>query len=212
MLRFENLTKQFGQHTVFAGLSHTFNAGCFALPGPNGSGKSTLMSVLAGVLAPDAGEIWIDTHSLRTAALAAKARLAYVPDECDAYPFMTGRAFLELVASTKHLALDADTLQLAERLRLGSHLDKRFEQMSLGTRKKIMLTATALGAPAVIIADEPSNGLDTHARNVLIEWFAQLGRSSTVLFTTHDPEFAAACGAALISFSTLHPQTAASAQ
>lgn len=203
MLRFENLAKRYDNQPVFNGLNHAFGAGCVALQGANGSGKSTLMSMLAGVVQPDAGEIWIAGHSLRTDPLSAKACLAYVPDECPVYPFLSGRAFLELVASTKHTRVDAATLELVEHFRLQPHLEIRFEQMSLGTRKKMLLAAVLLGAPSVIIADEPSNGLDANAKRVLAALFQQLGKTAVVLFSTHDPEFAAACDARTIGFSAL---------
>ncbi|MCG2596604.1 MAG: hypothetical protein KBO59_03625 [Achromobacter sp.] len=83
------------------------------------------------------------------------------------------------------------------------HLDKRFEQMSTGTRRKVYLTAAALGDPAVVIADGPSNGLDTPARRALAELFKAWGRDRVVLFASHDPELVQACGAAVVDVAAL---------
>jgi len=83
-----------------------------------------------------------------------------VPDNCLAFPTQTGRGLLEQVATEKNVALDEATLALAYDLGLEPHLDKRFEQMSTGTWRKVFVTAAALGDPAVVIADGPSNGFD----------------------------------------------------
>jgi heme-transporting ATPase len=203
MLRFENLSKRFDERVIFQGLHHTFGAGCVALCDENGSGKSTLLAILAGAIDADEGEVWIDGQSLCTDPLKAKSALAYVPDDCMAYPFQSGRAFLELVASTKKTTVDTRTLDLADRFGLAPHLDKRFEQMSLGTRKKIFLTATMLGDPAVVIADEPGNGLDAAARAVLIDLFKNLAKDSVVFFSSHDLRLAQACEAKVTSFADL---------
>lgn len=206
MLRFENLCKRYGERVIFQGLHHTSGAGCVALCDENGSGKSTLLGILAGTIDADEGEVWIDGHSLRSAPLEARAALAYVPEDCEAYPFQTGREFLELVASTKRTTVDARTLELAHRFGLTPHLDKRFEQMSLGTRKKIFLTATVLGEPTVVIADEPGNGLDAAARAVLIDLFNTLAKDRTVFFSSHDLKLTRDCDARVTRFVDLGRQ------
>ncbi|WP_322069287.1 ATP-binding cassette domain-containing protein [Paraburkholderia bannensis] len=203
MLRFENLGKRYGKHVLFHGLNYTAGNGCVALCDENGSGKTTLLAILAAALDADEGEVWLAGHSLRTAPLKAKAALAYVPEDCMDYPQETGRAFLELVASARNTTVDSHALDLANRFGLVPHLDKRFEQMSLGTRKKLFLTATLIGAPAVVIADEPGNGLDAPARAVLIDLFKTLAADRTVFFSSHDLALARACEATMISFADM---------
>ncbi len=203
MLRIENIRKRYGEHVIFQGLHHRFGAGCVALCDENGSGKSTLLGILAGTVDADEGDVWINGHSLREAPLEAKSSLAYVPDDCMAYPFQTGREFLEFVASTKKTVVDHVTLEVAHRFGLAPHLEKRFEQMSLGTRKKIFLSAVTLGKPSVIVADEPSNGLDAAARGVLMDMFRTLAEDRVVFFSSHDPEFTEGCRARTISFADL---------
>lgn len=203
MLRFENLGKRYGERVIFQGLHHACGAGCVALCDENGSGKSTLLGILAGAIDADEGEVWLNGHSLRGAAREAKSALAYVPDDCMAYPFQTGRAFLELVASEKKTAVDARTFDLADRFGLTPHLEKRFEQMSFGTRKKFFLTATTLGKPAVVIADEAGDGLDAAARAVLVDLFKDLAKDSAVFFSSHDLRLARACEAKVTSFADL---------
>jgi ABC-2 type transport system ATP-binding protein len=203
MLRFENLCKRYGEHTLFQGLRYNVNAGCIALNDESGSGKSTLLGIIAGEIEPDAGEVWLAGHSLRTAPLAAKSVLAYIPEDCFADSLQTGRAFLEGVAAQRNTTLDTRTLELADRFGLTPHLEKRFEQMSFGTRKKICLSATALGQAAVVIADEPGGGLDAAARIVLVDLFKALGRDRVVFFTSYDAALTSACEAKAISFADL---------
>ena len=213
MLRIDKLTKRYGDYPVFDGLTQTFEPGCIALCEEDSTGKSTLLAIVAGVLAADGGDVWIDGHSMITAPQAARARLAYVPDNCLRYPAMTGRELLAQTAADKGVALDDATLALAEALGLTPHLDKRFEQMSTGSRRKVFLTAANLGRPGtgrpcVVIADGPTNGLDMAARDVLAEVFAQWGEDRVVLFASHDPEFVRACGAREIEVGTLREPAA----
>lgn len=203
MLRIDNLSKRYGDHLVFQGLTHTFPPGCMALCEEDSTGKSSLLGIIAGVIAPDGGEVWIDGHSLASAPQQARARLAYVPDNCLAFPTQTGREFLLKAAAEKNVSLDDNVLDLAFRLGLEPHLDKRFEQMSTGTRRKVYLTAAALGAPAVVIADGPSSGLDAQARGVLAEVFTTWARDRVVLFASHDPELVQACNARTLNVGDL---------
>jgi ABC-type multidrug transport system ATPase subunit len=174
-----------------------------ALCEEDSTGKSSLLGIIAGVIAPDAGDVWINGHSLARSPLQAKARIAYVPDNCLTFPTQMGRGLLEKVALEKNTTLDDAVLDLAYELGLEPHLDKRFEQMSTGTRRKVFLTAAALGDPAVVIADGPSNGLDARACSVLAEQFKTWSRDRVVLFASHDPGLVRTCGASAINIAAL---------
>lgn len=203
MLCIDNLGKRYGDHRIFQGLTHTFPPGCVALCEEGSTGKSSLLGIIAGVITPDEGDVWIDGHSLIQTPLQAKTRLAYVPDNCLEFPMLTGRGLLEQVASEKNTTLGDAVLDLAYKLGLEPHLDKRFEQMSTGTRRKVFLTAAALGDPAVVIADGPSKGLDAGACAVLAELFKTWSRDRVVLFASHDPELVQACGASTVNVDAL---------
>ena len=203
MLTFSDLDKSFGNKTVLQGASGRFAPGVHALRGPNGIGKSTLLRLLAGIVEPDGGTIHIGPHSLADAPLAAKSCLSYVPDECPVYPFMRGHEFLQFVAWAKGCKLEADVLDIAQRLGLAAHLDTRFADMSLGTQKKTMLAAAWIGAPLVMLFYEPSNGLDVAARDVLAGLIKAACQRGTILVSTHDADFIAALGAQVIHFDTL---------
>jgi ABC-2 type transport system ATP-binding protein len=149
---------------------------------------------------PDGGSVWVDGHSLAGDPAAAKARLAYVPDECPVYPFITGRELLAFVAYAKGCAIAPQVLELAQRFGLGPHLDKRCGGMSLGTQKKLMLAAAWIGEPAVLLLDEPSNGLDAGSRALLVDLLREKSGAAVVLMSTHDSAFVQAVGAATIAF------------
>lgn len=195
ILRIENLTKRYDDHLVFEGLNHSFEPGCVALCEEESTGKTSLLAIIAGAMAPSSGDVWIDGHSLKKAPREAKLRLAYIPDDCLQFPDMTGRALLERVAAEKNVAIDDNVIELASRFELTEHLDKRFEQMSTGMRRKVYLTAAALGNPAVVVADGPSSGLDSASCAVLADVFKTWGRDRVVLFASHDAKLVQECGA-----------------
>jgi ABC-type multidrug transport system ATPase subunit len=203
LLCFENVSKSYGSRTVLQGRTGRFASGAYALRGPNGIGKSTLLRVLAGVDEADGGDIVIDGHSLRAQPAAAKGRLAYAPDECPVYPFVTGRELLAFVAWAKGCAIPDKVVHIVERFGLDRHLDTRCGAMSLGTQKKLMLAAAWIGDPAVLLLDEPSNGLDADARAVLAALLAGQRERSVVFMSTHDRAFADAVGATEVEFETL---------
>ncbi|MFM0200817.1 ATP-binding cassette domain-containing protein [Paraburkholderia fungorum] len=206
MLRFDNLSKRYSERLIFQGLHYNSIAGCVALNDESGSGKSTLLGILAGTIELDAGEVWLGGHALRSARQEAQSALTYVPEDCMTYPDQTGREYLERVAAHRDTTVDTHTLELAGRFGLEPHLDKRFEQMSFGTRKKIFLTGAVLGETKVVIADEPVGGLDASARGVLIDLFRTLAQNRTVFFSSYDAAFAQACEAKTISFADLGTQ------
>ena len=206
MLRFENISKRFGKNVVLQDFHGRFGPGCVALCEENGVGKSTLLGVLAGTVDADTGDVWIGEHSLRADPIKAKGALFYVPDDCLAYPMQTGKALLAMVAGEEKTTIGDETWALAERFGLVPHLEKRFEQMSLGTRKKIFLTAATIGAPSVIIADEPSAGLDGASRKVLVELFSAISKERLVFFSSHDLALVERCAATQITFADLRTQ------
>lgn len=195
MLRIENLSKRYGDHLVFEGLNLHLSPGCYALCEEDNTGKSTLLKIIAGELAADSGAVWIDGLPLKNGCADARLRLAYIPENCLIHPSKTGRQLLEEIAHEKQVVVDATVLEFAEHLGLTPHLDKPFEQMSTGTRRKVYLAAATLGNPAVIAADGPSDGLDAPARRVLADAFKAWGKNRVVLFASHDAELVDACGA-----------------
>lgn len=200
-----NLSKRYDDRVLFDGLSFAADRGCIALEDEHGSGKSTFLRIVAGAAQADAGEVSLGGQRVDATSGDAVAGLFYVPEDFPDYPAETGRAFLARIASERKTTVDDDILVLADAFGLTPHLDKRFEQMSFGTRKKFFFTAAAIGHVDVIIADEPTSGLDGPSRAVLARQFETLGEDRLVLFTSYDEALVRASGAAVVRFADMRP-------
>ena len=116
---------------------------------------------------------------------------------------MTGRDLLDFVAMAKKTRVGPDILELVAQFGLDPHLQTRFSAMSLGTQKKFMLSAAWIGDPQVMLLDEPSNGLDNHAREILAQRIRLRGPEGLTLFASHDAAFVEACGANILRMEHL---------
>ncbi|NHO32621.1 ABC transporter ATP-binding protein [Acetobacter fallax] len=199
----ENLSAVYNSRVIFHSLTLALKPGVFALRGPNGIGKSTALRLLAGAQRPATGQIRIDGIDLLASPETAKRQLSYVPDICPVYPFMTGEEFLRFVAAAKQTTLDDTVRTLIDTFGLTDILRTRFDAMSFGTQKKIMLCAAWIGAPRVILLDEPGNGLDGPARDYLARLFRQPDQERVILFSTHDDALASASDAVTIEMQSL---------
>ena len=99
MLRIENLTKAYGEKKAVDNLSlHILPGEIYGFIGHNGAGKTTTLKSVAGILAFDQGEIYVDGTSVRTNPIECKRKIAYIPDNPDLYDFMTGIKYLNFIA------------------------------------------------------------------------------------------------------------------
>ena len=99
MLQIQQLTKRYGEKTAVDALTLTIRPGeIFGFIGPNGAGKTTTLKCCCGILQPDSGEVRVDGISVRENPLAAKRKLAYLPDNPDLYHYMTGIQYLDFIA------------------------------------------------------------------------------------------------------------------
>ena len=161
----------------------------FAFLGPNGAGKTTTIKMIVGLLRPDAGTVSVCGHAIGVNGIAAKAQLAYVPDQPFLYEKLTGREFLHFVAEMYQLSRklrDERLEHLTERLDVGEFLDQLTESYSHGMKQKVVLTAALLHDPAVLIIDEPMVGLDPRGiREVKMLFREHTQRGGTVFMNTH---------------------------
>ncbi len=194
ILQLDRLRFGYGAQPVLHDIDLQLPRGEFvALIGPNGSGKSTLLQCLAGILAPDGGRVRIDGIDLAGDPQAAKARLGYAIDPGRLPELLTGREALRLFAGARGLAaVPTASLALAEALRLAPMLDRRIGQYSLGTRQKLGIVLGLLGAPPLLVLDEPLNGLDPLSAWTLKQHLQALTREqgATVLLATHSLDVA----------------------
>jgi ABC-2 type transport system ATP-binding protein len=130
-----------------------------ALVGLNGAGKTTLMRVLLGMLRPAAGRVELDGVALDDLPSAAWAAVGHLVDAPLAYPELTVRRTLEVNARLRGSSLDVVEAVLSE-FRLQEYAGRRIRALSLGNRQRVGLAAALQHRPAVIVLDEPTNGLD----------------------------------------------------
>ena len=193
-LRLAGLRKHFGRPAV-DGLDLSVRRGEFyALLGPNGAGKTTTLRLVTGLLAPDAGSVDVLGIDLAKAPAAAKAKMAYLPDEPMLYGKLKPFEYLEFVAGLWGVcAADAEprARELLDWLDLSQHAHELTEGFSRGMKQKLALAGALIHAPELLILDEPLTGLDAAAaRQVKDLLLAHVANGGTVILTTHILEVA----------------------
>ncbi len=162
MIEVEGLTKHYGDRLAVRNLSFSVQPGeVLGLVGPNGAGKTTTLRSLAGIIVPSSGQIRIAGHDLRTDPLAAKARLAFVPDEPHLFDYLTVGEHLDFVARLYNVADAAERrLTLLSELELMDRINSFPPELSRGMKQKLAIACGLLHAPAALMFDEPLTGLD----------------------------------------------------
>ena len=154
--------KNYGDTVAVAGISFTVAPGeILGLLGPNGAGKTTTLRALAGILTPTAGRLLIDGHDVRRDPVAAKAALAYIPDDPQLFDRLTVWEHFRFIAAAYRLI---DWAPRAEALLARLELtDKRYapaSDLSRGMRQKLALGCGWLHRPRAVLLDEPFTGPD----------------------------------------------------
>ncbi len=197
-LEVRGLTRTFGSVTAIAGVDLVVARGeVLGLLGPRGAGKSTLLRLCCGLLAPGDGTVRVCGHDVWRDRRRALARLVYLPEESIAYPYLTGREFLRLMADLYGLPRGRrrqDWIdELCAWLAVGPELDALIGTCPYGARKKIELVSLLLREPAVLFLDEPTSGLDPSGAQRVVEVLRDVaGRGRTVVLATHEPQVARA--------------------
>ncbi|MFF2330191.1 MULTISPECIES: ABC transporter ATP-binding protein [unclassified Streptomyces] len=166
-------------------------SGTVGLLGANGAGKTTLLRILTGVLRPTSGRVFVAGHDLSTGAglAAVKRTLGYLPQELSLYPDLTTREFLDYIGVLKGMHDKRERhRQVDERIAevgLDERADERLAGFSGGMKRRVGIAQALMGAPSVLIVDEPTTGLDPHERMRFRALLARLGHGRTVLLSTH---------------------------
>jgi len=195
MIQITNLCKSFRNKAVIENCSYEFHSGAYGLIGPNGIGKSTFLSIIAGILKPDSGDVLINGASIQSENLQAKAMLGYAPDVKVLYPFMTGNELIALVCAIKSINDESQVTSIIDAFSLKQHLHVPFGEMSEGMRHKFALTSALIGKSTVLVLDEPTNALDEKSVNFLHDEILRRKQQAVILFATHDLEFLMSVGA-----------------
>jgi ABC-2 type transport system ATP-binding protein len=197
MIRLEGLTKSYGKVIAVDHIDLTVPKGeLFGFLGPNGAGKTTTLRMIAGIIRPTAGRIWLGGDDVIATPLAAKMRLGFIPDRPFVYDKLTGGEFLRFVAGL--YGQDGDIVErrideLLEVFELANWKDELVESYSHGMRQKLIISSALIHRPECIVVDEPMVGLDPKGARLLKVLFREfVDRGGTVLMSTHTLEVAQA--------------------
>ena len=162
MIEVESLTKLYGTHRAVQDLSFTVAPGeILGLVGPNGAGKTTTLRSLAGIIRPTAGRIRIAGHDLEREPVAAKAALAFIPDEPQLFEYLTVTEHLHFTARLYRQAVVPERLEgLLTELELRERRGALASELSRGMKQKLAIACGLLHQPKVLMLDEPLTGLD----------------------------------------------------
>ncbi|WP_425248945.1 nodulation factor ABC transporter ATP-binding protein NodI [Bradyrhizobium huanghuaihaiense] len=184
------VSKSFGGKLIVNELSLSVARGeCFGLLGPNGAGKSTTARMLLGMISPDAGKITVLNEPVPARARVARVRIGVVPQFDNLELGFTVKENLRVFGRYFGMSarkIEAVAPSLLEFARLESKADVRVAELSGGMKRRLTLARALINDPDLLVMDEPTTGLDPHARHLIWERLrVLLARGKTILLTTH---------------------------
>jgi linearmycin/streptolysin S transport system ATP-binding protein len=190
VLTIAHLRKSFGRIVAVDDVSFTLERGqLVGLLGPNGAGKTTTVSLIAGLLAPDNGEVLVGGERLNGDADPKKRRIGLVPQDIALYDELSARAnlrFFGALYSLSGAALEKAIASAMALVGLADRLNDRVATYSGGMKRRLNLAAGLLHDPDVLLLDEPTVGVDPQSRNAIFENLETLKRrGKALLYTTH---------------------------
>ena len=203
MLEIAHLVKNFGALVAVDDVSFTVPAGeVLGFLGPNGAGKSTTMKMITGFLAPTAGTAIICGHDILTQPLAAKRQIGYLPEGAPAYPDMSVAEFLDFIAHIRGFRgaeARKRVAHIAELINIVEVLHQPIETLSKGYRRRVGVAQALLHDPAVVILDEPTDGLDPNQKHEMRGIIQAMRPNKAIIISTHLlDEVEAVCSRAII--------------
>ncbi|ACT47215.1 ABC transporter ATP-binding protein [Methylotenera mobilis] len=188
-IQIRGVHKHFGALHALKGVDLTIEQGeFFALLGPNGAGKSTLINILAGLIAPSAGNISVMGFDVQQQYQQARQLLGIVPQELVFDPFFNVREMLRFQAGYFGLGRENDHWvdEVLEGLGLADKAHTNMRKLSGGMKRRALIAQALAHKPPVIVLDEPTAGVDVELRQMLWEFIKKLNRDGhTIILTTH---------------------------
>ena len=199
MLKIQHLHKSFGRFHAVDDLQLNIDKGsCFGFVGPNGAGKTTTMKMVAGLLCPDEGEIFVDQVNIQKSPELLKMKIGYMPDFFGVYDNLKVMEYMEFYASMYGLVGEEIRKRCFELIDLVNLSDKEnvyVDSLSRGMKQRLCLARCLVHDPPFLILDEPASGLDPRARfdmKTIIKRLTSMGK--TIMISSHIlPELTQMC-------------------
>ena len=183
----KNLSKFYGEQAAVNDISFTINKGeIVGFLGPNGAGKSTTMKVLTGFIPATSGEVKICGMEVDVDSLETRKKIGYLPENNPLYLDMYVREYLEFVGKIYKVPnLKARIDEMIQQVGLEVEQNKKIGMLSKGYRQRVGLAQAIIHDPEVLILDEPTTGLDPNQLVEIRELIKRIGKSKTVMLSTH---------------------------
>ncbi len=180
-----------GVHAL-KGISFTVKRGeIYGLIGPNGAGKTTTLRIVATILSPTRGDVYVEGYSVMKQPDEVRKRIAYLPEDAGAYKYLTGLEFLEFIASfytDNEAEKDRMVKEAVEISGLGERLRDKIKTYSKGMLSRLLIAKTLMVHPHLAILDEPTSGLDvvnaTRIRKLIRRYAKE--KNITILLSSHN--------------------------
>lgn len=185
-IRLHNAGKTYGGRPVLAGVSLSVPAGrCIALIGHNGAGKTTLMKLVLGLIRPTSGDVQVLDENPAEAGKAFRQNIGFLPENVAFHDELTGADTIAFYGRLKGVDR-SEGPRLLDRVGLTAAADRRVKTYSKGMRQRLGLAQALLGAPKLLLLDEPTTGLDPVLRQEFFQIIAELtSAGTTVLLSSH---------------------------
>jgi len=189
MITLERLTKKFGPILAVDGISLSIQRGeVLGFLGPNGAGKTTTMRMITGFLPPTGGTAAVGDFDVTKAPIAVRRLIGYLPEGAPLYGDMTPAAFLDFIAGMRGFGGAEKKRRIdwaVETLQLGDVLHRPIDTLSKGYKRRVGLAQAILHDPAVLILDEPTDGLDPNQKDQVRSLIRGMARDKAIVISTH---------------------------
>lgn len=182
----ESLTKVYGVQKALDEISFNAESGVLGFLGPNGAGKSTTMKILTGFIPLTSGKASVCGFDVGTQAIEVKRRIGYLPESNALYMDMYVKESLGFMAGIHQMRSPQKRIaEVIEQTGLGPEQHKKVGQLSKGYKQRVGLAQAILHNPDVLILDEPTSGLDPNQLIGIRQLILDLGKTKTVVLSTH---------------------------
>ena len=190
MLEIKDLTKKYGTKTAVDGLSLTIERGMFyGLLGPNGAGKSSTIHCITGIAQPTSGTILVDGTDVVREYRTARTKVGLSPQEFNVDIFATPAQLMDYMAGyygTPKAEREKKVDELIAQFDLEAHRNVKFQKLSGGLKRRVMLGRALVHTPDLLILDEPTAGVDVEQRRELWKYLKEMNEGGkTIILTSH---------------------------